>query len=62
MSEIKGQLLGVILVLVIFGSVSVAIAQIFKNSATKMTTEANNITQEAEETLNGRVDLLGYHD
>ena len=61
MSEIKGQLLGIILVLVIFGSVSVAVAQIFKNSKTKMTSEASEITSGAEATLSSRA-LLSYDD
>ena len=39
MSEIKGQLLGLILVLVIFGAVSVGVSSIFKSSAEKITDE-----------------------
>lgn len=61
MSELKGQLLGIIMVLVIFGTVSVAVAQIFKTSKEKITTEATNITKDAEDTLNGRA-LLTYNN
>ena len=61
MSEIKGQLLGLILVLVIFGTVSVAVAQIFKDSANKMNEEAEDITATAEATLSSRA-LLSFDD
>ena len=61
MSEIKGQLLGIIMVLVIFGVVSAAVAQIFADSKSKMTTEAGSVTTAAETTLKGRA-LLTYGD
>ena len=61
MSELKGQLLGIIMVLVIFGSVSVAVAQIFKTSRDKINTEATNITEDVEDTLNSNA-LLSYND
>lgn len=38
MGEIKGQLLGIILTLVVFGGVSVAIARVYQKSSEKVTT------------------------
>lgn len=51
MTEIKGQLLGLILLLTIFGAVSVGIAAIFANSRDTVTQKAENINSEAEKTL-----------
>ena len=61
MSEIKGQLLGIILVLVIFGTVSVAVAQVFKSSKEKMVTQAGSVTEAAEETISARA-FLSYNE
>ena len=61
MSEIKGQLLGIILVLVIFGAVSAAVAQIFADSRAKMETEAGSVTSTAEATLKDRA-LLTFEE
>ena len=60
MSEIKGQLLGIILVLVIFGTVSVAVAQIFKESKDKMNEQATDIIDGAEDALTAG-SLLSYN-
>ena len=60
MSEIKGQLLGIILVLVIFGTVSVAVAQIFKESKDKMNEQATDIVDGAEDALTAS-SLLTYN-
>lgn len=43
MSEIKGQLLGVILVLMIFGTVSVAMIAIFNSLTDKAKEQVNEI-------------------
>ena len=37
MSEIKGQLLGIVLVLIVFASVSLAVSGIFTNTVEKVT-------------------------
>ena len=47
MSEIKGQLLGIILTLVVFGGVAATVASIYADSATKVTNYANNIEGDA---------------
>ena len=47
MSEIKGQLLGIILVLVVFGGISVAMATVFKNTATQVSNKSANLGAEA---------------
>ena len=47
MSEIKGQLLGILLVLVVFGSVSVAVASAFKGISDKITEKAENPESDA---------------
>ncbi len=46
MSEIKGQLLGIILTLVVFGGVAATVAAIYDDSAKKVTNYANNIEGE----------------
>ena len=43
MSEIKGQLLGIILTLMVFAAVSVTIAAVYRSSANKVSEKANNI-------------------
>lgn len=66
MSEIKGQLLGILLVLVIFGSVSVALAGVFKTMSDKITEKAGSPETAAEEEFPpvssnaGDGDLLTY--
>lgn len=43
MSEIKGQILGVILVLMIFGAVAGAMTAVFSNLSNTITTEASKV-------------------
>ena len=51
MSEIKGQLLGIILTLMVFAAVSVTIAAVYKSTAGKVTQKANNIENGAQTEL-----------
>ena len=51
MSEIKGQLLGIIMVLIIFGAVSGTIAGVFLNSRETITEKSTNMTSGVETTL-----------
>lgn len=59
MSEIKGQLLGIILTLMVFAAVSVTVAAVYKQSASKVTQRSENIEDaiDTELTANG---LLHY--
>lgn len=43
MSEIKGQILGVILVLLIFGAVATAMTTVFQNMTDQVTETVGNI-------------------
>ena len=47
MSEIKGQLLGIILTLMVFGGVAATVATVYKTSANKVTWYAENIEGDA---------------
>lgn len=47
MSEIKGQLLGIILTLMVFGAVSVTIAHVYKDSAAKVTNYSKDVEEHA---------------
>lgn len=47
MSEIKGQLLGIILTLLVFGSVSIVIARVFANTAGRVNDYSTNVEYEA---------------
>ncbi len=47
MSEIKGQLLGIILVLVIFGGISVAMASVFSNVSKQVENKSSNLGNDA---------------
>ena len=47
MSEIKGQLLGLILVLVIFGGISVAMAGVFSNVSKQVQDKSKNLGTDA---------------
>lgn len=49
MSEIKGQLLGILLVLMIFASVSVAATQIFTNLTNSVQAEVSEVVLDATE-------------
>lgn len=51
MSEIKGQLLGIILTLMVFAAVSVTIAAVYRTSANKVSEKANNIENGAQTEL-----------
>lgn len=59
MSEIKGQLLGIILVVTIFGAVSTAVAAIFTNLTNAVETE---ITKEVDSYTKTKVQYLSYND
>ena len=52
MSEIKGQLLGIILTLMVFGGVSATVAAVYSSSASKVSQYAEHI----EEPAAGEVD------
>jgi len=47
MSEIKGQLLGIILTLMVFGAVSVTIAHVYADSAAKVTNYSKDVEEHA---------------
>ena len=53
MSEIKGQLLGIILTLMVFGGVAATVAKVYSDSASKVTNYADNIEGDA-------ADEVGY--
>ena len=53
MSEIKGQLLGIILTLMVFGAVSVIIANVYASAATKVSTYSTDVEMNA-------ADEVGY--
>lgn len=50
MSEIKGQLLGIVLVLIVFASVSLAVSGIFANTVDKVTEKTEATIDAAGET------------
>ena len=45
MAEIKGQLLGIILTLMVFGAISVTIAHVYHETAAKVTEYSSDIEQ-----------------
>ena len=47
MSEIKGQLLGIILVLVIFGGISLSLATVFSNTADQISEKSEDLGKDA---------------
>ena len=47
MSEIKGQLLGIILTLMVFGGVAATVASIYNESASKVVNYSTDIEQDA---------------
>ena len=49
MSEIKGQLLGIILTLMVFAAVSVTVASLYNSTAEKVTTYGTNVEVPAGE-------------
>lgn len=60
MSEIKGQLLGIVLVLVIFGAISVTLATVFKSTASSISRKADDPAANAESVLAEEGNLLHY--
>ena len=60
MSEIKGQLLGIILTIVVFGATSIVLAQTFKNTSDQVATQSANETDSITEALYGDGQLLSY--
>ena len=62
MSEIKGQLLGIILVLVVFGAISVTMATVFKKTGQQVAQKAENPGAAAETAINSSGSLLTYGD
>lgn len=44
MSEIKGQLLGIVLVLMVFAAISASMVAVFTNLASKVESEVTEIT------------------
>ena len=52
MSEIKGQLLGIILVLVVFGAISVTMATVFKKTGAQIAEKADDPAADAETVIN----------
>ena len=48
MSEIKGQLLGILLVLIVFGAVSVSMATVFSSTAAQIAEKSEDL----EDTVN----------
>ena len=52
MSEIKGQLLGIILTIVVFGGISVVLANVFNNTSNKVVRYTENIEAGAADEVN----------
>ena len=59
MSEIKGQLLGIILTLMVFAAVSVTIAAVYKSSAKSVTQRSEGIEDSIDTELTSS-SLLHY--
>ncbi len=53
MSEIKGQLLGIILTLMVFGAISITLAHVYVTSAAKVSTYSDKLEEPA-------ADEVGY--
>lgn len=53
MAEIKGQLLGIILTLMVFGAISITIAHVYVTSAAKVSTYSTDLEEPA-------ADEVGY--
>ena len=53
MSELKGQLLGIILVILLFGGVATILASAFKTTASKIQTNATVVFDDASDVLAG---------
>lgn len=61
MSEIKGQLLGIIMVLIIFGAVGGVLGALFGESTNKIIDKSENLTKPFEDAVTGSADLLSYN-
>ncbi len=61
MSELKGQLLGIIMVLIIFGAVGGVLGALFGESANKIIDKSENLTQPFEDAVTGSATLLSYN-
>ena len=53
MSELKGQLLGIILVILLFGGVATILAGAFKSTANRVQTNATVAFDDASDVLSG---------
>ncbi len=66
MSEIKGQLLGIILVLIVFGAISVTMVKVFKDTASSVSDKAGEAGEaaqiEANKTSRMHDSLLTYYN
>ena len=66
MSEIKGQLLGIVMVLLIFGTVSGVIAGVFVRLKNTINSQSQNMITDVQSDLNATSnsngDLLHYQD
>ncbi len=60
MGEIKGQLLAIILVLIVFGAISVALVQVFKDTADQVSEKTTGSTAAAQTEAN-KTRLLSYY-
>lgn len=52
MSEVKGQLLGIALVILIFSAISVILAGVFNDTAKSIETSAGKVLDDADKELN----------
>lgn len=59
MSEIKGQLLGIILTIIVFGATSVVLAETFKETSDEVASQSSSETTQIPTALNGQ-SLLHY--
>ena len=60
MSEIKGQLLGIILTIIVFGATSVVLAETFHNTNDEVVSQSASETSQINDAINGTGQLLHY--
>lgn len=60
MSEIKGQLLGIVMVLLIFGTVSGVVAGVFVKLKNSINSHSENMITDVQGDLNASNQLLHY--
>ena len=60
MSEIKGQLLGIILTIIVFGATSVVLAETFHNTNEEVVSQSSGETSQINDAINGTGALLNY--